>query len=152
MPSRYNVSIRDYGKEISTAGFRGTTLNAGNFVAQLALQATLLGTLADITLGEQAKTTVVAVETILSAAAPTSDLAQRETKWLVRYEDNTTHLVYNVEIPTADLAGHLLGNTDNADLANADIAAFIAAFEAYQVGPTGNAVTVVDILHVGRNI
>lgn len=152
MTSKYDVNIRDYGRETSTAGFRGTTLNAGNFVAQLALQATLLSTLQDIVLGEVAKTKVVAVETIVSGATPASELAQRENKWLVRYTDNTTGVLYSLEIPTADLAGHLLGNTDQADLTETDMAAFVAAFEAYVVSPVANAVTVVEILHVGRNI
>lgn len=153
MASGYDVTIRDYGKEVSTAGFRGVTLDAANMVAQAALMATLLTAVGNITIGQVAKTKVVANSTLVSQAAASDPNAQRERKWLVRYEDQTTHGLYNVEIPTADLSGtHLQAGQDTADLTDADMAAFVSAFEAFQRSPDGNAVTVIEILHVGRTI
>jgi hypothetical protein len=47
-------------------------------------------------------------------------------------------------------ATKLATNSDDANMSDADITAFVSAFEAYALSPEGNAVNVLKITHVGR--
>lgn len=90
---------------------------------------------------------------------------QRESKWLVTYEDmdeffdvlNTIQNVgfgqrYTMEIPTANLALLPDVSTDELDLNEPAVAAFVDAFEAVQHSPTGGfPCKIVTIRHVGRS-
>jgi len=58
-----------------------------------------------ITLGTMHKEMWVGDNTILSQVRPTSEFAQREVKWLVRYRGNTSNKVYTLTIPTANQGG-----------------------------------------------
>ena len=161
-------SIEDYSNETGRS-----TINVGDIslatiqVVQdavddlkLALQPIILGQIRQIGLNQTF---------IESGAAVTDPNAQRETKFLVRYRDTNQYLgalntapnpgynqVFNVEIPTAELATHLVPGTDVVDMANAEIAAFVTAFEAVARSPynqfsTNPTIDVVEILFVGRN-
>lgn len=77
----------------------------------------------------------------------------REQKWLVRYQDNSTLRVYSNEIPNADWSTVTrITGTDYVDLSVAPASDFVTAFEALVASPAGNQVTVLDIRFVGRNI
>lgn len=157
-------TIEDYDGE--TSGFRLNVgpLTAANFTAVRAgLDAVKAALVSDaVILGELRKSTIS--ESFAESAAPVASVfAQRESKWLVTYRDITQFLdvgntinnvgfgnLYSVEIPTANLA-LLQANEDSVDLA--DVAAFIAAFEAIQNSPTGgNETEVVSMRHVGRSL
>jgi len=97
---------------------------------------------------------------------PTNPSAQRERLWRVHYVDNLpffddpVNAIPNAgfgkpfwfDIPTADfaLANVFPLNSDEADLAQTQIAAFVAAFEAMARSPYGGTVTVTNIFGVGR--
>lgn len=85
-----------------------------------------------------------------NAASP---LAQREVKWLCRYQSSTdsTAPVYRCEIPTADLS-LLANNTEFLDLSAGAGATFKSAFEAIVVTPDAaeDAVTLLSVQFVSR--
>lgn len=157
-------TIEDYNGENSNFRMNVGPLTAANFTAVRAgLDAVKAALVSDaIILGELRKTTIS--EQFAESADPVASVfAQRESKYLVTYRDVTQFLdgantinnvgfgnLYSVEIPTANLA-LLQANEDTIDLA--DIATFVAAFEAVQNSPTGgNETEVVSIRHVGRNL
>jgi len=123
---------------------------AGYVTAYGALEAAIAG----ITLGTLAQR-AVNTSTVTVSQTPAADTsAQRERKWLVTYQGDTSLKLFRLELPCADLAdGHLIPNTDKADMENAEIAAFVAAFEAIGRSPDSETetVTVLSIRHVGRN-
>lgn len=147
------LTYRDYGTtgERSTAIFDGVDFTALNFDAQVTAQNALRDAVNAITLGELTKVTRIAVESPQPGANPASKFAQRELKWLVRYRDDVTGKRATLEIPCADLAKLDPNNQDIADVTDTDIAAFIAAFQAYVLGPSGNNAVVDQIVFVGRN-
>lgn len=148
--SRMTMSMRDYDKEVSSLSIFGAAITAGNIVAQRGLVAALRTAILDLTLGAQSAATLVA-DSSRSSVVPTDEHADRETKWLVRYIDNTTGLPYSVEIPTADL-GLRTNNSEFLDLAGTEAAAFVTAFEDYAVSPADDThtVTVISIQSVSR--
>jgi len=148
-----NFQITDYSNEKSNFSVNAVVVNAGNFAAQATLAATLAGTIEDLTIGELTKQTLI--QSVLDTPAiPTSPYAQRELKWLVRYQGDSSGKLFSVEIAAPDITDNVAPNTDIADLASTDWAAFVTAFEAYVRSPDDPAetVTVVDARVVGRNI
>jgi hypothetical protein len=87
-----------------------------------------------------------------SAAAPTDPDAQRERKFLVFYEGTTSFSQYNFEMGTADLTltDVLIPGTDEVDLTQTEIAAWVTAFEALGKTPYQEAVNVTEIQAVGK--
>jgi len=150
------ISYRDAGNEIGSSRFFGAILTTGNIVAKTALWATLLTATDAITLGARVKD-VYNDETLYNVAQPTNGAA-RETKLLVQFQDGTTGEKMTTTIPTVDptLPEYVI-NVNAKDVVVLDspteIVDFIAAFEAFAVNPrTGNAVNVVGLQVVGRNI
>lgn len=82
----------------------------------------------------------------------TSDLAQRENKWLCRYHDTTTFKKFAVSIPCADLTKKK-PNSEFVDLTTGPGAAVKTAFEQVVVSPDDptHAVVLDSIQFVGRN-
>lgn len=154
---KMTLTFRDYGEpgEKSTCQFPGPDMTSGNFDAELTLQNTLRDATQAIVLGTLSKRVSVAVESPQPDTQPASPFAQRETKWLVRYRNTLTGEKASLELPCADLQ-FLDGSTvDKADLTGPEMAAFVAAFEAYVLTPgTGVRDTnmeIYEIVHVGRN-
>jgi hypothetical protein len=80
--------------------------------------------------------------------------AQRELKWLVQYQGATSGKLFSVEIAAPDVTDNVVVNSDVANLASTDWAAFVTAFNAYAKSPDNGteAVAVVGAKLVGRNI
>jgi len=76
----------------------------------------------------------------------------REDKMLVSYQDNVTLALYDFELPTRDNTLAVVAGTDYYNLAIAPWANFKTKTEAALVSPDGNAITVVSVKLVGRNI
>lgn len=153
--ARANYTVTDYSFEKSTAGFTGVATTAANYDAQQTAFSALRTAVNGIILGEPQKYQYIAVDFVNGNDRADSPYAQRENKWLVSYVGDTSGKLYQLEIPTADLAdGHLVVGSDLADLTNADIAAFVTAFESFQRAPDAltETVTVTQIRFVGRNI
>lgn len=153
--STVSLSFKDYSLEPSNSKVTITQLTAGNVVATLALVDALISAIEAITLGQMTKSRVVFRDQVEDATTPTDPTAQRESKWLVHYHDTTTGKKYRIELPCADLTGtNLNTNSDEANLADTQIAAFVTAFEAVASDPdTGlNTVAVDKIEFVGKRL
>lgn len=149
----YGRTLQDYDGENTQFRVNVADLNAGNFAAELVLQAALGAAINDMVTGTL-QTIRYGNETLANYAAPTDPFSQRELKWLVRYHDATTGKNFRVELGTADLANLDPNNRDRAYIGDGGVVdAFVDAFEAYVLAPeTGNAVVIDSIVPVGRNI
>jgi len=155
MPSLYKLTYVDWTGEKSPAKFVGPAPVQAGFDTWVGLMTALKDAVADITLGELAKEERTSyVNDINVVNASTAD-AQRERKWLVTYQATTSHKLFRLELPCANLdPDFLLPNSDIADLDSTEMAAFVSAFEAFVRSPDNGteAVQVISIRHVGRNI
>ena len=70
----------------------------------------------------------------------------------MRYQDATTFDVYSCEIPGANLTLLDAADRGRLDLSVGAGADLVTAFEAYVKSKNGNAVEVLEVIHVGRNI
>jgi len=146
------ITYVDFSNEKSRFRVNSAVLNAGNIAAQITAFGTLITATDAIVLGAKTNTKQIAVDTAYSAVLPTDVNAQRERKWLVRYQDQTNLRIGTTTVPTAEFTGRLIAGTDLADLTDTDIASFVSAFEAYAKSPDGNAVVVLAMVGVGRNL
>lgn len=147
------VSILDYSEESSGTSFSIgaiTALSLPGFLSQFGDWKTALG---NIVLGTVSKDRWVGDATDISNTPPATPNAQIELKWLVSYEGASTKKKFRQELPTADPSKCIAG-TDKADLTDADIAAYVTAFEAVAKSPDNDTegVNVLDISLVGRNV
>lgn len=148
-------TFNDYSREKSTFSVWSQDLTAANFDAQATARQALETAMLQLVLGtlnkEGYSSQAIGVNT-----PPASPAAQRENKWLIRYEGFQSGKIFTVELPVADLitAGHLLPNSDEADLTDADWTAFISAFNAFVRSPDDptEAVVFLDAHFVGRNL
>lgn len=77
---------------------------------------------------------------------------QREDKWLLQYEDTTTHVLYNMELPCRKKTLEPPVDTDLMPLAEAPWSALKTAFDNGIIkSPDGNAVSLQSVRYVGRN-
>lgn len=157
----------DYSREKKAFSVRTGDVTAVSLPGLLTEVGALRTAVENITLGVVSDEALVAFDTNLSNTPPASPLAQVESGWLVRFEDNLPFFddpvnaipnegygrIFTLTIPTAELAtaGRLLPNSDIADLTETGMAAFVTAFEATARSPYGGTVNVVEIRHVGRN-
>lgn len=160
MPHISTFTLLDYSNEkSSTSIYTGaiTAVSIGGFLTEFGQMRTAID---DITLGTLHKEQWVGDATVLSQTPPASPYAQRELKWLVTYQGNTSQKLYQVTIPTADPNGtdgdgrpRLVPGTDLANLENEDIAAFVTRFESFARTPDSDTetVNVLSIRLVGRN-
>lgn len=151
MPGRLGFTMLDYSDERSAFSLATGDVTAGTLAGLLTEVGALRTAIEGITLGVVANERLTVFDTALSATPPASELAQVESAWLVQYSDDVSSKNYTLTIGTADIVGRLLAQSDEADLADTQIAAFIAAFETTARSPEGNAVTVQKITFVGRN-
>lgn len=149
----YSVGIRDYSGEIGTTQVHMGAITAVSIGGALTDMGALRTAIDGVTRGVVARESWVGDNTVLSNAAPTDELAQRELKWLVVYEGNTSNKKYQVTLPTANPTGRLLPGTDLADLTETAMAAFVTAFEDMARTPDDDTetVSVLEIRLVGRN-
>lgn len=152
MPSRLNLSFVDFDGETSTASVRGEVVTAGNFTAMDALSDAIVAAIDGVSVGTLYKDQRILSETETPKTLPALAWAQRETKWLVRYTDDVdSNGDGSFEIPAADLT-LLLTGSKNLNIASGAGLALVAALEAGMVSRLGNTVTIVNVVHVGRNI
>lgn len=153
--THYNtITYIDRSGEKSTVKVHNGSITALTIAAYLDQLDDLRTATDAITLGVRTGQTWVGDADILAAAPPTNEFAQRELKWLVRYENAVSHNIYTMEIPTADPTGRLQPGSDKVNLAQTEVAAWIAAFEAIARSPENDVdgVNVLDITLVGRNL
>lgn len=167
MPGRLGFTLLDYSREKASFSVATGEVTAVSLPGLLDEVGDLRSAIEGITLGVVHKEALSVFDTTLSNTPPASALAQVESAWLVTYSDTTAFFddpvnaipnegygrLFTVTIPTAEIgaAGRLQANSDMANLAEAGMAAFVAAFEATARSPYGGAVNVETIRHVGRN-
>lgn len=147
-------TMLDYSNEKSSFEVFVGDITAVSIAGFLTDFGALRDAIEDITLGVVNKEQWIGDRTLLSNTPPADPLAQRENKWRVTYTGDTSGKLYSLEIATAELAGgHLLANSDFADLTETDMMAFVDAFETIARTPDDDTetVTVVSIQFVGRN-
>ena len=156
MPAHYSVfQFRDFGRETSNVKIYNGAITAASLPGFLTAFGAMRAALEAITLGIASQEMWVGDITVLSAAAPTNQEAQREKKWLGRYHDTVTQKKYTFEVPTADLtAVALLPGTDFADLTVTPMSTFKTNFDAFARNPDSdtNAVVLDSMQFVGRNL
>lgn len=148
----YTRTLMDYDGETTGHRVNVADLNAGNIAAQITLQADYGTAINGITTGSLQKI-AYGNQVDSNQPAPVDVWSQRELKWRVDYRDTVTGEPFHVTIGTAD--ANLLdpNNRDRAYIGDAGaVDAFVTAFEAYVLSPNGNAVEVLQIPMVGRNI
>jgi hypothetical protein len=152
MASKVQLSIMDYSFEDSPVTLPGINFTAGNIVAQMALIDDFRDAVIGVTLGTLVKDSRQAAVVENARTQPASPFAQRENKWLVRYNDTVNPAGNgNFEIPTPDLALLTTGG-EFMDLTDAAAIALVDAIEAYGRSRLGNVIAVQNIEYVGRNI
>lgn len=150
------LSLIDYSEETSHFKFDFGPITALTIAAFLTQFGALRTATQAIVLGALYEDTWKGDVTRYDVAAPSNVDAQRERKFLVTYEDTTTFTKFRLEIPTAKFttaSGSVFKpNSDDVDLTNTEIAAWITAFETLCKSPDGNGVNVLSIRGVGRNL
>lgn len=142
----------DFAGKRSRFAVSGADLTAGNIAAELALVdnlVTALGNFSYIPFGN----TVLARD-VASVGQASDANGMRAFKARVRYSDNVTGAIFDVEIPAPIRTANLSPGTAFFDLADVEVAALVTAFEAYVKSPDdlANSVTVINIQSVGRSL
>jgi len=142
----------DASNEKSTLSLTSVNLDAANFAAQQTAAAALSVAQAALSIGDLTRRTMADV-LLDSPSIPSNPFAQRELKWLVTYQGDTSGKLFNSEIPCPDLTGNLVAGTDIADVTSTPWVNYIAAFEAFVRSPDNDTETVsfVSAKLVGRN-
>lgn len=164
----YTLTIKDFSKELGTSQIHVGAVTAVSLPGLLTDIDDYRTAVDAIVVGVIRSDQLTAFKTNLSTANPASAQAQRERKFMVTYADNLPFFddpvnaipnegfgkIFTYEIPTADfsLTGLFPTNTDEVDLAQTEIAAFVTAFEAIARSPYGGTVEVLAITGVGRNV
>lgn len=157
MGGKITYSVLDNSAETSSVGFHTADLDAANIDAWVDDSPTgLLGQLrlllsALIIGNHRQRTVTAAVIPDGDVQPPANAFAQRERKAVVTMLDAVNGKYFRHEIPTFGDAGVEAG-TDILDLDVVAWAAYVAFIEANCLSPDGNAFTVVNAKHVGRNI
>lgn len=161
MPDVATITYIDHSRETASVTLNIPVVTAANLVATQAALVALVVAAGDIVRGLVQKR-ILTHKFPGSGAPAASEVAQRESKWLVGYTDVSTTLgaapnpyfgkKFVTEFGAAELADHLSPNSDYADLEDGgEVEAFVTAFEAYVRSPAGGAVTVSYIKLVGRS-
>ncbi len=151
MTSSGTLKARDYGNEATRFGFRMVQLTSANFDAQIALQDALQTAVNNVSLGTFSGKSLQAVDAPVAAKATVVN-AQRESKWRVTYTDDVDPIgngSFEIGMPDLSL---LIADTGQMDITAGAGAALVTAIENAIVSVLGNAITVLTIIHVGRNL
>lgn len=150
--SYFSQTILDNSGESSKFQVRVLELTSGNFATWVSDMADLGSAIGGIINGTQATERRILDKLFLSRTRPASTDAQREKKWLVVYEDSTTHKLYRSELPCADLSLLTSGSDRIVSFPTGPLADFKTAWEAFVKSPDGNAVTLSYIEFVGKRL
>lgn len=147
MSGFFTILMQDRDDDNRQFTLPATQITAANHDAQYALAQALVGGIEGISRLTTKQWDFGARRTETGTARPTQGSAQVNIEWLVKYIEATTGTVSTVRIGGAyiDLGDVLVSGSNVADLAQTEMAAFVSAFEAYVLGPAGNAVTVQEV-------
>lgn len=151
MPSSATLKALDYGSEATRFGFNMLQVTAANFDAQVTLLDNIQTAVGNVALGTFLGKSLQAVNVAVGPKATVVN-AQREAKWRVTYTDDVQpegNGSFEIGMPDLSL---LVAGTGKMDVSAGAGAALVTAIEAGVVSRLGNAVTIADIIHVGRNV
>lgn len=160
-----SFSIRDYDGAIGVTSINTGAVTAVSLPGLLTQIGSVRAAIADLTIGVMARERQEVFNTILSQDLPTNEFAQRGSKWMVSYHDNTQFFdapvnaipnagylkPFQIEIAAADLT-LLEDNATFLPLDQTEAAAFVTAFEAVARSPYGGVVVVDSIEYVPRSV
>lgn len=151
MAGSFVYTLIDHDGETSGVSVRMPEVTDVNYSTAESQIASLISALDAVTLMNPVKDTRTYVVTPYSGALPANGFAQREAKFVVFYTD-TAGNKGTIEIPGADLS-LLVPGQDVIDISNAGAGLNLAnALEALHLSKQGNAITIDQISHAGRNI
>jgi hypothetical protein len=142
------LSYQDYNGEGSSVTVRTIDLTAANFDATITALNGLRDAVEGVTLASLTKQSIQAIETETGTGLPASQYAQRESKWLVKFQQDDGQFG-SFEIPAADLT-LLNGHTELMDVSGGAGQALVTSIQGNVYGRDGELVTVLEIQHVGR--
>jgi len=151
MGSSVVLKAKDFTNEPTRFGFNTLQITSANIVAQLALIQTLQDAVDGVALGVFSGKTVQALDVPTGVKAAVEN-AQRESKWRVVYTDDVTPLgngSFEIGMPDLTL---LVAGEGNMDVSAGAGLTLVNAIEAVVLSRQENAITVLKISHVGRNI
>lgn len=163
MPGQLSFTVLDNSNEKSNFSIWTGEVTAASLPGLLTEVGTLRTAIDGLVIGTVHKEQLKVFDTVLSNTRPANKFAQRESKWLVTYEDILAFFddpvnaipnegfgkVFNIEIGTADLA-LLPDGSESLDITAGAAATFVTAFEATARSPYGGTVNVLSIRYVGR--
>lgn len=144
------LSAIDHDNEGTSTSVGLVALTGANFVAQGVVLEAVRAAVAGVSTLAYEGTMYPAYVSPREEVAPAFEYAQRETKWLVRYQDNVNGRVESFEIGGADLT-LLSPNTKTLDTTTPEGTALVDAVNTHVRSIAGNAVTFISAVHVGRN-
>jgi hypothetical protein len=147
---KMNLSYVDHDGEGSSVGVGIVDMNAGNFAATMTDLDAIRDAIEAVTLCTLRGRSIIAVTEEIAGVLPANGFAQRETKWLVSGVDANGQ-ARTMEIPGADLS-LLPSGSGVLNLASGVGQDLKDALDAAWVTPTGDAITVEQVIHVGRNL
>lgn len=152
MPHYGEFSMLDYSGESSNVSFYFGAITAVSLPGFLTQFGALRNALDNITIGTIKSEKWVGDETVLDNIPPSNSAAQVELAFLVIYEATEGGKRYRVHAPTAN-PSKVIPGTDIVDMADAEVQAFVTAFEAIVVPKDDDEgfVTVLKMLLVGRD-
>lgn len=149
--AEYSLTLRDFDGEPTTTVFNVRAYNVLTFADDLSDFDDLRDAVLGVTLGTISAQRVSPYVTRAARTTPTDENAQRERKWAVIAQDNTTFDAVRYEIGTADLDGNMIPGSGEADLTATAMAELVTQLEAVAKSTNGNAITVLRIEHIGKN-
>lgn len=147
---KMNLGYVDHDGEGSSVGVMIADLTAGNFAASIVELDAIRDAIEAITLCTLRTRAIIAVTEEIAGVLPANGFAQRETKWLVSGNDANGQ-ARTLEIPGADLS-LLPAGSGVLNIAAGVGLALKTALDAAWTTPTGEAITVEQVIHVGRNL
>lgn len=157
MPNRVTHTIIDASNERSPVTHYLTTIAGANYDAVVGNSpgqgvGDLRLALAGLTLGNFVRHVVTVYSDLPLGTPPpaANPNAQRELRYRFVVQDGATSENYSFEVPCPDLTVGLIPGSDQVDLTDPLIAAFVTAVEAL-TSPGGGALTVSSCYLVGRN-
>lgn len=165
MAGKLGFTLIDHNREQGRVSLNTGNVTAVSLPGLLTEVGALRTAIEGITLGVVGKESLMVFDTQLANDPPSDELAQVESVWIVTYEDATAFFddpvnaipnagyrkKFTLTIPTADISGRRLPNSDEADMSDSGIAAFVTAFENTARSPYGGEVNVLKIVAGGRN-
>lgn len=163
MPA-YGITVRDWEGSLGTVEINTGAVTAVSLPGLLTQVGALRSAIDALIIGVISDERQTVFNTILSAALPVSEFAQRGNKWIVYYHDNTAFFddpinaipnagylkPFHIMLPTADNA-LLDANETVLDISAGVGLAFVTAFQALARSPYGGTVIVDSVEQTNVN-